>query len=61
MTVILYTIYNGLLFSIENMIDVENTMVAIIAMAAMTVVSMFLALYVLPISMMFAQSISVDK
>jgi len=59
--VILSGIYYLLVFIIDNVPDVDYSVMSISFMVIMTMLSMFFALYVLPISMMIAHNISTDK
>lgn len=56
--VILSGVYAVIIFSIENIQDADNTVLLISAMMAMTVFSIFVALFILPIAMMLAWVIS---
>lgn len=58
---ILSGVFLMLSFGIENVSDMGNTDISIAIMVIMTTLSMFVALYVLPVAMMIAHSISEDK
>jgi len=55
---ILSGIFFMLNFGIENVTDMDNTGISIGMMVIMTILSMFVALYVLPVAMMIAQSLT---
>jgi len=61
LAVILSGAYYVLEFIIDNVSDIDNTLMSIIVMVMMTIFGMFIALFVLPVAMMLAQSISVDN
>ena len=56
--IILSGIFFMLNFGIENVTDMDNTGISIGIMVIMTILSMFVALYVLPVAMMIAQSLT---
>ena len=58
MMLILSGIFFMLNFFIENASDISNTVMSIAMMLIMTIFSMFIALYILPIAMMIAQSLT---
>jgi len=55
---ILSGIFFMLNFGIENVTDIDHTVISIGMMVIMTILSMFVALYVLPVAMMIAQSLT---
>ena len=55
---ILSGIFFMLNFGIENVTDIDNTVISIGMMVIMTILSMFVALYVLPVAMMIAQGLT---
>lgn len=59
---ILYGVYYILTYAIDNIsLGFGFTWVSIVVMVVMTILSMFFALFVLPVSMMIAQHISADN
>ena len=62
LAVILSGVYYTIMYIIDNIsLGFGFTAISIVVMVVMTILSMFLALFVLPVAMMLAQSISADN